>query len=248
MFMDDFVDATTDLWEIPPESATRAGHPAPFPVGSPRRLIQLYTYRDDLILDPFMGSGSTAIAAVQTDRHYIGFDTDPDYIARAEERIAEAKARLTDAAEDRCGAGGHGPSHEGGGRGTRRGRRRPEGVPAAIGGTGEEGQGAGVGALEWAGFHEIEEDVKLSDLGLEVNFVARDVNDDAWHFDVSGAFSSTRPGLKRTDTSEGAREGRSAARGASDHQLRPPEHRQAGAEERRRPRLEPGSRAGQAGA
>ena len=82
MAMDDFVDATTDLWDIPAESATRVGHPAPFPVELPRRLIELYTYRGDLVLDPFMGSGSTAVAAVRTERHYAGFDTDPAYVAR----------------------------------------------------------------------------------------------------------------------------------------------------------------------
>ena len=88
MTMDDFIDATTDLWDIPAESATRVGHPAPFPVELPRRLIELYTYRNDLVLDPFMGSGSTAVAALRTDRHYAGFDTDPAYVARADERIA----------------------------------------------------------------------------------------------------------------------------------------------------------------
>ena len=56
--MDEFVDATIDVWDIPTESATRVGHPAPFPVELPRRLIELYTYRGDLVLDPFMGSGS----------------------------------------------------------------------------------------------------------------------------------------------------------------------------------------------
>ena len=76
--MDEFIDATIDVWDIPTESATRIGHPAPFPVELPRRLIELYTYRGDLILDPFMGSGSTAVAAVRTERHYIGFDTDDE--------------------------------------------------------------------------------------------------------------------------------------------------------------------------
>ena len=62
---DEFLEATTDLWEIPPESATRVGHPAPFPVELPRRLIDLFTYEGDVVLDPFMGSGTTAVAAVQ---------------------------------------------------------------------------------------------------------------------------------------------------------------------------------------
>ena len=92
MTMDEFVDATIDVWDIPTESATRVGHPAPFPVELPRRLIELYTYRGDLVLDPFMGSGSTAVAAVRTERHYVGFDTDESYVALAERRVAEERA------------------------------------------------------------------------------------------------------------------------------------------------------------
>ena len=82
-----FLDSTLDVWEIPSERATRVGHPAPFPVALPARLIELYTYRNDLILDPFIGSGTTAVAARQADRHYLGFDTEPEYIALAHDRI-----------------------------------------------------------------------------------------------------------------------------------------------------------------
>ncbi|MFO7299905.1 MAG: site-specific DNA-methyltransferase [Actinomycetes bacterium] len=88
---EEFLEATLDVWEIPPESATRVGHPAPFPIALPRRLIELYTYKGDLVLDPFMGSGTTALAAMATERHYVGFDTNPDYVALAEQRIAEAR-------------------------------------------------------------------------------------------------------------------------------------------------------------
>jgi site-specific DNA-methyltransferase (adenine-specific) len=85
---DEFMDATLDLWELAPESATRVGHPAPFPVELPQRLIDLYTYRGDVVLDPFMGSGSTAVAAVRTGRHYLGYDTDEAYAKAARQRIA----------------------------------------------------------------------------------------------------------------------------------------------------------------
>ena len=85
---DEFMEATLDVWEIPAESATRVGHPAPFPVALVERCIQLYTYGGDVVLDPFMGSGTTAVAAVNTDRHYIGYDTDPDYVRQARERVA----------------------------------------------------------------------------------------------------------------------------------------------------------------
>jgi site-specific DNA-methyltransferase (adenine-specific) len=87
---DEFFESTLDVWEIRPEHARRIGHPAPFPVDLPERLIHLYTYRDDVVLDPFMGSGSTAVAAVRTGRRYVGYDTDPQYVALAEERLAHA--------------------------------------------------------------------------------------------------------------------------------------------------------------
>jgi DNA modification methylase len=85
---DEFMEATLDVWEIPAESATRVGHPAPFPVALVERCIHLLTYPGDVVLDPFMGSGTTAVAAVNTGRHYIGYDTDPQYVRQARERVA----------------------------------------------------------------------------------------------------------------------------------------------------------------
>lgn len=87
---DEFLAATLSVWNIPPESARRVGHPAPFPVALPRRFVELYTFEGDLVLDPFMGSGTTAVAAVQTGRHYTGYETDPGYVEIAKARIAEA--------------------------------------------------------------------------------------------------------------------------------------------------------------
>jgi len=63
------------------------GHPAPFPVELPYRLIQLYTYEGDVVLDPFMGSGQAAIAAIKTKRHYVGYDINGEYVKLAERRI-----------------------------------------------------------------------------------------------------------------------------------------------------------------
>lgn len=83
----DFMESTLDLWDIPAESAIRIGHPAPFPVELPRRLIELYTYQGDLVLDPYIGSGTTAVAAAMSDRHYIGFDTEPEYLVLAQSRL-----------------------------------------------------------------------------------------------------------------------------------------------------------------
>ncbi len=90
---EEFLEATLDVWEMPSASATRIGHPAPFPVDLPRRLIELYTYEDDLVLDPFIGSGTTAVAALESKRHYVGFDTESAYIELAAQRIAAAKSR-----------------------------------------------------------------------------------------------------------------------------------------------------------
>jgi site-specific DNA-methyltransferase (adenine-specific) len=84
-----FLEATVSIWDILPESARRVGHPAPFPVELPRRLIELYTFEGDLILDPFLGSGSTAVAAVETGRHYVGYELSAEYIELAERRIRE---------------------------------------------------------------------------------------------------------------------------------------------------------------
>jgi site-specific DNA-methyltransferase (adenine-specific) len=103
---DEFMDATLDVWELAPESATRVGHPAPFPVELPQRLIDLYTYRGDVVLDPFMGSGTTAVAAVRTGRHYLGYDTDEGYARAARDRVATEVARgpVAPAAPDKLAA------------------------------------------------------------------------------------------------------------------------------------------------
>ncbi len=85
---DDFLDSTVSIWEIQPESARRIGHPAPFPVALPRRLIELYTFEGDLVLDPFIGAGTTAIAAKEAGRHYVGYETNADYVRLADKRLA----------------------------------------------------------------------------------------------------------------------------------------------------------------
>jgi site-specific DNA-methyltransferase (adenine-specific) len=91
---DQFMEWTKSVWTMNPESAKKVGHPAPFPIELPYRLIQLYTYKDDIILDPFMGSGSTAIAALKSDRNYIGYDTDAEYLKLAEARITSHRLQL----------------------------------------------------------------------------------------------------------------------------------------------------------
>ena len=99
---DDFLEFTKSVWHFTSESASRVGHPAPFPVELPARLIQLYTYEGEVVLDPFMGSGSTALAAVQAGRRYVGYETDAAYVELAEGRIAKAR---TDLERERAKAG-----------------------------------------------------------------------------------------------------------------------------------------------
>jgi len=84
---DDFLELTKSVWQFSTESASRVGHPAPFPIELPRRLIELYTFEDDVVLDPFIGSGTTALAALDTQRHFIGYEIDPTYAQTALERI-----------------------------------------------------------------------------------------------------------------------------------------------------------------
>lgn len=93
---DEFLEATLDVWEIQPQSAIRVNHPAPFPASLAERCIHLYSFAGDLILDPFMGSGSTAVAARRTGRSYVGFDTDPEYVRTALERVASDDAAPVD--------------------------------------------------------------------------------------------------------------------------------------------------------
>lgn len=195
MFRDEFMEATTDLWEMAPESATRVGHPAPFPVELPQRLIDLYTYRDDLVLDPFVGSGTTAVAAVRTGRHYIGYDTDKGYITAARTRVADEVARLVQEDARRRSPfrrvelpaipAPADPAEDFQARAVREGRKAKE---------------LALVVLQQCGFTHVRTDVRYPVLGVEVNFVARDATGADWAFDVSGGFTSTRAGLKRTDT------------------------------------------------
>lgn len=89
-----FMELTKSIWTMNAESARRIGHPAPFPEELPFRLIHLYSFSNDIIIDPFMGSGTTAIAALKSDRLYVGYDTEEEYIKLAEKRILPYKMQL----------------------------------------------------------------------------------------------------------------------------------------------------------
>lgn len=84
-----FLEYTKSVWDFPAESARKIGHPAPFPIELPYRLIQLYTFAGDVVLDPFMGSGQTALAALKGGRHFVGYEINSSYHKMAERRIAE---------------------------------------------------------------------------------------------------------------------------------------------------------------
>jgi len=88
---DQFLEYTKSIWTFPAEPARKVGHPAPFPMELPYRLIQLYTFQGEMVLDPFMGSGQTALAARQAGRHYVGYDIEPEYVRLALQRLAESQ-------------------------------------------------------------------------------------------------------------------------------------------------------------
>jgi DNA modification methylase len=90
----DFLELTKSVWTFPAELARKIGHPAPFPVELPRRLIELYTFAGEVVLDPFMGSGQTALAALQSGRRYLGYEIDPEYVTLAETRILAYREKL----------------------------------------------------------------------------------------------------------------------------------------------------------
>ena len=89
-----FMEYTKSVWNMNTESARKIGHPAPFPVELPYRLIQLFSYKDDVILDPFIGSGTTAIATINSERNYIGFEISEKYCKLAEKRINEINSSI----------------------------------------------------------------------------------------------------------------------------------------------------------
>ena len=190
LMTEDFMASTLDIWSIPPESARRVGHPAPFPVELPEQLVRLYTFKNDLVLDPFMGSGSALVAAAKLERRYAGYDLDEDYVEIARKRVAELEIPE--------------PAKPGSGR------PRQNSVPPTTptdedfhGRATREGKAAQKLArdvLEHAGFRIVETDKRIPKTGVTVNFVALDDKEAPWFFDVSGAFTSHRGGLLRTDT------------------------------------------------
>jgi site-specific DNA-methyltransferase (adenine-specific) len=190
---DEFMAATLDVWEIPAESARRVNHPAPFPVDLPQRLINLYTYEGDLVLDPFMGSGTTLVAAIKEGRRPVGYDLDPGYVATARKRVAAELRRKRPPSGDAAPA----PSPL---------AVQPElpdpseGFQARATREGKAAQAIARKVLEEAGFTFEQKDYRVKGTGAQFNLLVTDKRGVPWYVDVSGAFTTTRGGLLRTDT------------------------------------------------
>ena len=182
MTVDDFLEATLDVWELAPESARRVNHPAPFPVELPKRLIDLYTYAGDLVLDPFMGAGSTAIAAVRTGRHFVGFDTDPAYITGARARIAQAVSASADqplvvVPPERTAA------------------VSVDGLVAA----GAKAKTIAERLLDDAGFVDVTDKASYPQAGVSFDLRATGADGSSWFVVVAGGFTPAPSGLRRSD-------------------------------------------------
>jgi DNA modification methylase len=169
---DDFMSLTLDVWDIQPESANRVKHPAPFPVELPQRLIELYTFVGDLVVDPFLGSGTTVVAAHRTGRRGVGYDLDPAYVKLAKARLAEEVAAAPAEAERGLKGVDFGSS---------------AGVLAHD-------------TLVASGFKDIRPNRRLRGVGMAVSYTASDAKGRTWYFDVVGNNSSYRGGMAKTET------------------------------------------------
>ena len=225
---DEFMEATLDVWDMGPESAQRVHHPAPFPLELPRRLIDLYTYEDDLVLDPFMGSGTTLVASVLCGRRPVGYDLDPDYVALARSRVAAAVSAPPKAPRRAEQTPLFEPSAVPPRAPDTRGMPHLPGstiaapmtpsessaralVPIADAmtadafvrqatETGRKAHDIAGDLLERCGFEVLRSPATVRGSGVKFSFLVADRANGEWWIDVAGAFTTVRPGLLRAET------------------------------------------------
>ena len=145
----------------------------------PDKLIDLYTYEDDLVLDPFMGSGSSLAAAARLGRRNVGYDLDPAYVEIAKARVAEAIAINFQESDS-----GSSPNH-------------PTSVTVAH--DGKAASALGETLITDAGFRLIGRKVRIRGTGVTVRFVAEDAFANPWYFDIAGSLTKHRSGMQRAD-------------------------------------------------
>ncbi|MGI9119901.1 MAG: DNA-methyltransferase [Acidimicrobiales bacterium] len=165
------------------------GHPAPFPVELPEQLIRLDTFKDDLVLDPFMGSGSALVAAARLGRRYVGYDLDESYVEIARRRVAEV---LTPA-WPRLALEAHRQE------GTPPAESELEDFPDRARRVGKAAHQVAAQVLTDAVFTIEQRGWRVSRTGVAVTFLATDEHGATWFFDLAGAFVSHRGGMLRTD-------------------------------------------------
>ena len=222
---DEFMEATLDVWDMGPESAQRVRHPAPFPLELPRRLIDLYTYEDDLVLDPFMGSGTTLVASVLCGRRPVGYDLDPDYVELARSRVGAAASAQPEAprraeqpplfdpseVSSPARAASDVPRSGVAASMTLPESSVPASAPIADAMTadafvrqaveaGRKAHDIASEMLERSGFEIIRSPATVRGSGVKFSFLVADRTKREWWIDVAGAFTTVRPGLLRADT------------------------------------------------
>jgi len=187
MTREDFMEGTLDLWELPAESATRIGHPAPFPIELVSRLVNLYTFRGDIVLDPFCGSGTTPVAALRMGRHFVGYELEPAYIQLSETRIQRERLRLASTSGSTAPDGG---PEVGQGRGREHGREDCNQTTRAIR-DGLPAREIARSVIAESGLAEITPNVRVKS-GPEFTFGALGTDGRQWLFDVIGRFTTNR--------------------------------------------------------
>lgn len=199
---DEFMEATLDLWEFPPESAKRIGHAAPFPIELPQRLIELYTFAGDLILDPFCGAGTTAIASLRTARHFIGYDIDAMSVSLAQTRVAKERAAIAEQSNDVDVKPTLSPAAT---TFTKSGKPKPKRtkhdvntVTQKLIASGEQASVVAEALLHDIGYGNIQLDVTVEP-GVEVSFRAQNPSGKTILVELAGSFSLTRDGLSKVE-------------------------------------------------